>query len=35
LSKLRRTKIGMFSVDKAKNINDIIKKINKEKIENN
>lgn len=35
LSELRRTKIGMFSVDKAKNINDIIKIINKEKIENN
>ena len=35
LSKLRRTKIGMFSVDKAKDINNIIKTINKEKIENN
>ncbi len=35
LSKLRRTKIGTFNVSDALNINEMIKIINKEKIESN
>jgi len=35
LSKLRRTKIGTFNVSDALNVNEMIKIINKEKIESN